>query len=116
MDHKPKRPVQRRDGAGHLEPAYATKLGELSAETAPEKEPPSFVRQARSADPLAEELGESFVRAATSGEDDEGARLDAVVEDEMGGPFVETPASREYAHGTDASNPKGARREPLPKT
>ena len=42
--------------------------------------------------------------------------LDQVVEEEQGGPFVETNGAQEFAPGTDASNPKSAKREPFPTT
>lgn len=116
MTDQPSKTLKRRDGAGHLDPAYAQKLRELSEESAPEKDGIAFLAEARSSDPLAEELGESFVRAATSGEDDETAVLDQVVTEELGGPFVPTTGADEYAEGTDASNPDGADREAFPKT
>ena len=39
-----------------------------------------------------------------------------VVDEETGGPFVETSGAIEFAEGTDASNPEDAKREPFPKT
>lgn len=113
---EPKQSLKRRDGAGHLDPAYGAKLYELSEQSAPDKDGVGFIPEMRSTDVLAEELGESFVRSATSGEDDETAALDAVVAEELGGPFVPTTGSDEYAQGTDESNPEGADREPFPKT
>jgi hypothetical protein len=65
-------------------------------------------------DTLAEELGEAFVRGATSGEDDHEDVADEVVVEESGGPFVETSSEEEIATGHDASNPPGATREPFP--
>jgi len=116
MNERPTKSLKRRDGAGHLDPAYAEKLREISEQSAPEKDGTGFVSEARSSDSLAEELGESFVRAATSGEDDETAVLDQVVAEELGGPFVPTTGADEYAEGTDESNPDGADREAFPKT
>lgn len=116
MNDRPTKSLKRRDGAGHLDPAYAEKLREISEQSAPEKAGTGFIAETRSSDPLAEELGESFVRAATSGEDDETAVLDQVVAEELGGPFVPTTGSEEYAAGTDESNPEGADREAFPKT
>ncbi len=52
----------------------------------------------------------------TSGENDSGDNRDQFVDEEIGGPFVESPAKREYADGNDASNPDDATREPFPKT
>ena len=40
--------------------------------------------------------------------------LEQVVPEERGGPFVETTGGTEFAEGTDASNPKGAKPEPFP--
>lgn len=114
MDHKKRTSVHRRDGSGHLDAAYAAKLRELGGDTARIKEPEGFVHESHSSDPLAEELGESFVRAVTSGEDAEVESLDAVVVEEEGGPFVTTNAKDEFASGTDESNPEDAFREPFP--
>jgi len=55
------------------------------------------------------------VSAMTSGEDQDEAQLDAEVEGERGGPFVETKAGEEYADDIDESNPADATREPFPK-
>jgi hypothetical protein len=51
----------------------------------------------------------------TSGED-QSDRLEAEVEEERGGPFVQTRARKELARGTDKSNPRSASREPFPRT
>lgn len=66
-------------------------------------------------DDLAETLAEEFVRSATTGEDTGDEALDVVVPEELGGPFVETSASEEFALGTDGSNPEDATSEPLPR-
>ena len=59
-------------------------------------------------DDLAEEMGEASVESATSGvQADEDIRDEDVPEDE-GGPFVPSSGRKEFAHGTDASNPKDA--------
>jgi hypothetical protein len=65
-------------------------------------------------DELGEELGETYVEDVT-GADDAATEHRAVdtLEDE-GGPFVVTTAAREFALGTDASNPADAEREALP--
>jgi hypothetical protein len=76
----------------------------------------AFVTESRSTDDLAEELGEEAVAEMTSGEDQRERLLDEQVDDERGGPFVETGGSQEYAGGTDASNPATATREPFPTT
>jgi hypothetical protein len=111
-----KEAVKRQDRAGHLAPKYAKDLRRLSKASAAPKEPRSFVNRGRSMDPLAEELAEEFVETVTSGEDEGTELRDGFTEEEVGGPFVSTPARREFAHGTDASNPKGSKREPFPTT
>src|SRR5713226_8724453 len=64
----------------------------------------------------AEELGEEFVESATSGEQAAQDIRDEEVPEESGGPFVETSGRSEFAHGTDASNPKDAEPAPFPTT
>jgi hypothetical protein len=66
-------------------------------------------------DDFAEELAEDFVGAATSGEEQGIESRDTVLDEEAGGPFVTTPATREFADGVDASNPEDAEREPFPR-
>jgi hypothetical protein len=51
---------------------------------------------------LAEELGEDYVRVATSGEPDAEDQLDEVTVEELGGPFVETTAREEVSCDPDA--------------
>lgn len=63
---------------------------------------------ARVHDDLAEELGEGFLATATSGQESGQEALDAVVEEELGGPFLETDGEHQFAPGTDRSNPRGA--------
>jgi hypothetical protein len=107
--------INRLDRPGHLDPRYVAKLREQSGPE--EYAPRAFIEGSRSPnDDLAEELGEEVVERATSGEDEGEESLDQVVPEEQGGPFVETNAAQEFAHGTDASNPKGAKREPFPRT
>ena len=66
-------------------------------------------------DDLAETLGEGFVAAATTGENVEDETLDQIVPEEIGGPFIETRDTQEFALGSDDMNPEGAEREPLPR-
>ena len=91
-------------------------MHERSRESAEAKDPDSFVHGSHSGDPLAEELGEEFVKTAVSGEDTNEESQDEVVTEESGGPFVETPAGTEFADGTDESNPLGSKPEPFPTT
>ena len=93
MNQRPTRSLKRRDGAGHLDPAYANKLRELSQQSAPEEDGTGFLSEARSSDSLAEELGESFVRAATSGEDDETDVRDRVVAESIASRHIEFQCS-----------------------
>ncbi|MEO8905402.1 MAG: hypothetical protein ABI488_23050 [Polyangiaceae bacterium] len=110
-------PVVRRDATGHLNPDYERKLRESSLEgKTSDGDNKAFLGHSASSDPLAEELGESFVQSVTSGEDAETERLERVVEEESGGPFVTTTAGQEFAGGTDESNIPEATREALPRT
>jgi hypothetical protein len=106
--------MPRRDGAGHLNPQYAAEL--LDKSYHPPADPESFVERPRSNDDLVEELGEEVVQEATTAEYEGQDILNQEVPEEQGGPFVETRASDEFAHGVDPSNPKGAKREPFPRT
>jgi hypothetical protein len=108
-----KKPIARRDATGHLDPKYAR---ELRAQ-AGHDDPPgrAFISRPRAGDDLAEELAEEAVEAMT-GEDDTARLLDREVAEERGGPFVITEGKQEFASGPDASNPRGAKREPFPRT
>jgi hypothetical protein len=120
MTHKERKPFRRRDAPGHIDPQYARELMEKARETRNEDDTPeaakAFLSRARSCDSVAEEMGEAFIEAATSGEESEPDRHDEVAEEERGGPFVITRAEEEFADGTDDSNIEEATREPLPKT
>jgi hypothetical protein len=107
--------VRRIDGSGHIDPAHAERLRELSSEGR-DVDPRAFVEKSASGDDLAEELGEEAVIAMTTGQDDIPEERDAPVEEEQGGPFVETSAGTEFAGGTDESNIETATREPFPTT
>ena len=65
-------------------------------------------------DEFAENLAESFLEAATSGEDHGEEALNGHQEDEDGGPFVASTAEAEFALDTDASNPLDAQPENFP--
>jgi hypothetical protein len=75
-----------------------------------------FFKGAHSRDELTERLGEEAVSSMTSGESQLADDWDKPLEEEEGGPFVETEGRDEFASGTDASNIAGATREPFPKT
>jgi hypothetical protein len=66
-------------------------------------------------DDLAETLAEEFISAATSAEEATEDVRDEVVPEELGGPFLEVPASEEFDRAPDASNPPDADREPFPR-
>jgi hypothetical protein len=70
---------------------------------------------ARIPDDLAEDLAENFIDSATRGDDADDAKLDAVVAEEIGGPFLETSAVDEFANDADLANPPDAEREALPR-
>jgi hypothetical protein len=76
----------------------------------------AFFHGTRTRDDLAEELAEEAVTTMTTGEDEAAEARDRDVPEELGGPFVPSTGSREFARGTDASNPEDAEREPFPKT
>jgi hypothetical protein len=101
-----------RDGAGHLDPKVAADLQARVEGEAPADEH-AFLRAPRSKEAVAEQLGESFVAQITSGGE---GPVDDPVEEEAGGPFVETTGKVEFADGTDRSNPADASREPFPTT
>jgi hypothetical protein len=102
------------DNAGHLDPFRATRLLEISSETRARLPEDAFVAGSAAEDDLAEELGEGAVVAMTSGEDIVVEHFNLDVEEDWGGPFVESTASKEFAGGTDESNIPEATREPFP--
>ena len=104
------------DGSGHMDPAHAERLLELAREGKDSSEANAFVADPETDDDLAEELAEAAVASMNSGEDQLGRDLEAVVDEEQGGPFVESSGNTEFAGGTDASNIPEATREPFPKT
>lgn len=109
-----KPPIKRRDRPGHIDPKYGRELRQHSEP--PEADPESFFGGPRASDDLSEEMGEEVVATATTGEYEAEEVREQDVPEEVGGPFVETTAREEFGHGTDASNPKGASREPFPRT
>ena len=103
------------DASGHMDPAERQRLLALGREHR-DAEPKGLTAEQIARDPLGAEMGEAAVLAMTSGEDELGDELDAEVEEERGGPFVETSGRTEFAEGTDESNIEGATREPFPTT
>jgi hypothetical protein len=85
----PPTPAHLRDGTGHLAPRYAADLQALGQASAEAQDPVAFLDADIRRDALAEELGEGFVRTATSGEDEEVDLLDEESSEEMGGPLID---------------------------
>ena len=112
----PKKPVVRRDATGHLDPEYQRKLLEASQTNRNRDGDDRAFIDGAAPEELSEELGEAFLQAATSGEDAELERREAVLPEESGGPFVPSTAGQEFAGGTDESNIPEATREALPTT
>ena len=106
--------MRREDRAGHLDPRYAAELRSRSDHEP--AGPAGFISRPRAKDDLVEGLAEEFVSSANSGEYGAEDTENQDVPEEVGGPFVETTDRQEFARGTDASNPKGATREPFPRT
>lgn len=85
---------------------------EAQAARAPDDE--AFISSTSTNDDLAEELAEAAVAKMTSGQDELVEKLEATVDEENGGPFVETSDDTEFAGGTDKSNIRDATREAFP--
>jgi hypothetical protein len=111
--NKPTR-LRRHDRPGHLDPRFAADLRKKTSKPPPDDDR-GFIDESSEEDPLGEELGEAFVRHATSG-DDEIEALDQPVPEETGGPWVTTSAEEEFADDYDESNLPGSTREPFPRT
>jgi hypothetical protein len=115
-----KKPIRRRDPQGRIDPQYARDLLEKARETRNDHDSPeagrAFLKGPSSNEALAEEMGEAFIEAATSGEESEQKHHERITLEENGGPFVETTGNEEFAVGTDESNIATATREPLPRT
>lgn len=110
----PRPALQRYDRPGHIDPAHAERLLAKSGAARAKDDAKAFVEPSSSEDDFAEELGETAVAAMTSGEDALTEDLETPVDEERGGPFVETRGSVEFASGTDESNTEDAMREPIP--
>ncbi|OQX68587.1 MAG: hypothetical protein B6A08_09290 [Sorangiineae bacterium NIC37A_2] len=105
----------RYDRPGHIDPEHAERLLALSGSSR-NGQGRAFVEAERVEDDFAEELAETAIASMTSGEDALTEDLDAPVDEEKGGPFIETSGNVEFAGGTDESNTEDATREPLPLT
>ena len=109
-------PAQGYDASGHMNPKHAQHLLAMGRSDRTDDSAGAFIDANSTKDDLAEELAEAAVGAMTSGEDQLGTDLEAEVDEEKGGPFVETSGNAEFAGGTDESNIAEATREPFPKT
>jgi hypothetical protein len=102
------------DGSGHLDPREARYLLDLAHATRTTENDEAFISSSSSDDDLAEELAEAAVTSMTTGQDELLEQLETEVDEDSGGPFVETSGSVELAGGTDESNIAEATREPFP--
>lgn len=69
---------------------------------------------ARIDDDLAESLAEEYLRAATTGEEHSDEAHEELVDEELGGPFIQTSAAEEFGHVVDPM-PDDWEREALPQ-
>jgi hypothetical protein len=107
--------MKRRDATGHLDPKYAADLRARTRERATDDNR-AFLGKKGKGDALSRELGKEFVETVTSGEDEGNEVRDQRVTEELGGPFTVSTGGAEYANDVDGSNPRGATREPFPRT
>ena len=115
MKRAKRTPVPRRDGSGHLNPEYEAHLLALSrAGRARDSE--AFVNATYEGDPGAAEFAFEYVESVTAAQSEGQEMLDRRMEEEDGGPFVETSGQTEFATDSDAPNIEGATREPFPTT
>lgn len=111
----PERPNIRFDRPGHLADEHAQRLLNMSKRKAPDDVAFLIANRGAPDDQLAEELAEQAVSTMTTGGDTWMDFMDKTVDEEDGGPFVETPASREFARGSE-QDVDGFLREALPTT
>lgn len=102
----------RYDRPGHLDEGHAERLLRLSGPRGQDREL-AFILDDTADDELATELAEHTVLAMTAGGDSLLDSRDEAVEEERGGPFLETRAAQEFARG-GARATAGFFREALP--
>ncbi len=102
------------DGSGHLAAREARYFLDLAHATRTTESDEAFVSSTFTDDDLAEELAEAAVTSMTTGQDELVEQLETDVDEDRGGPFVETSGNVELAGGTDESNIAEATREPFP--
>jgi len=99
-----------------MDPEHARRLLEMAREGKVNDTSGAFIEAPETRDDLAKGLAEAAVTSMTSGEDQLGTDLESVVDEELGGPFLETSGNTEFAGGTDESNIPEATREPFPRS
>lgn len=109
------RPSARFDRPGHLADEHAQRLLRMSKRRRPDDNAFLMANKGTTDDDFAEELAEQAVSAMTTGGDTWMDAMDETVDEEEGGPFVETRASREFARGSE-QEVDGFLREALPTT
>lgn len=104
----------RYDRPGHLEEAHAERLLHMSARRTSRDEF-ALVFDSAASDDLATELAEQAVSSMMGGGETWLDMVDAPVEEDDGGPFLETRGAREFAAGPEAEDDTaGFMREALP--
>lgn len=101
----------RYDRPGHIDERHAQRLLRLSGQRRDDDS--AFLFENSQDDELATELAEHAVQAMTAGGDSLLDSRDEAVDEEQGGPFLETRASQEFARG-GARATAGFFREALP--
>lgn len=89
----------------HLSSEEVARAAELLARQRRRPETAAFIGGSSSKDDLAEMLAEQTVEDATGGAQ---SAEETVVDEDFGGPFVETSARVQFGHGFDESNIPGA--------
>lgn len=109
------RPGVRFDRPGHLADDHAQRLLRMSKRRPQDDSAFLMANKGTTDDELAEELAEQAVSTMTTGGDTWMDFMDKTVEEEEGGPFIETRASKEFARGSE-QEVDGFLREALPTT
>jgi hypothetical protein len=108
------RSAARFDRPGHLADEHAQRLLKMSKRRPRDDVAFIIANRGTPDDDLAEELAEQAVSTMTTGGDTWMDFMDRTVDEEEGGPFVETRGSREFARGS--AEVDGFLREALPTT
>lgn len=109
-------PVPKRyDRPGHLDPSHAERLLELARAGRPAEDDEAFLRASAEEDDLASELGESTIANMTGGDAALIKQFEAEVDEDHGGPFVETSAGEELADEEAGGDPYDGPGEPTPR-